>query len=160
MLMYGVSAAFFPATFLNFLPKIFQMNEFTENVYSIPARFRRMENMHIVFWLVKDISWCMIWRELGLAMFIPTLTIAIMIAWRTRQFKSELAHNLAITFWICANGYWMISEFFHFDSQVVYGELTGKHMALIPFTIGALILLYYYAVQRPKEIRAHKTTTL
>ncbi|MBI3137804.1 MAG: hypothetical protein HYZ15_04390 [Sphingobacteriales bacterium] len=119
-----------------------------------------MENMHIVFWLVKDISWCMIWRELGLAMFIPTLTIAIMIAWRTRQFKSELAHNLAITFWICANGYWMISEFFHFDNLVVYGDLTGKHMALIPFAIGALILLYYYTVQRPREIRLHKTTTM
>ena len=68
--------------------------------YVIPARYRRMENMHIVFWLVKDISWCMIWRELGLAMFIPTLAVAIIIAWRTRQFKSELAHNLAIAFWI------------------------------------------------------------
>ncbi len=131
-----------------------------ETVYSIPAKYRRMENMHIVFWLVKDISWCMLWRELGLAMFVPTLTIAIVIAWRTRQFKSELAHNLAIAFWITANGYWMISEFFHFDEYLVFGTWTGKHMALIPFLIGAGILLYYYAVQRPREIREHKTTTM
>lgn len=131
-----------------------------EPVYNIPAKYRRMENMHVAFWLVKDISWCMIWRELGLAMFIPTLTIAIIIAWRTRQLKSELAHNLAITFWITANGYWMISEFFHFDELKIYGDWTGKHLALIPFIIGALILLYYYVVQRPREIREHKTTTL
>lgn len=136
------------------------MNQNTEAVYSIPAKYRRMENMHIAFWLVKDISWCMIWRELGLAMFIPTLTVAIIIAWRTRQVKSELAHNLAIAFWICANGYWMISEFFHFDDKIVFGNWTGKHMALIPFLIGAAILLYYYAIMRPREIREHKTTTM
>ncbi|MBL7748650.1 MAG: hypothetical protein JNM19_14535 [Chitinophagaceae bacterium] len=119
-----------------------------------------MENMHIVFWLIKDISWCMFWRELGLAMFVPTLVIAIIIAWRTRQVPSELAHNLAIAFWICANGYWMISEFFHFDTIIIWGKYTGKHMALVPFIIGTLILLYYYAVQRAKEIKLNKPTTM
>lgn len=131
-----------------------------EHHYTIPARYRRMENMHIVFWLVKDISWCMIWKELGIAMFIPTLTIAIIIAWRTRHIKAELAHNLAIAFWICANGYWMISEFFGFSETQVTGMFTGKHLALIPFSIGAVILLYYYAVQRPVEIRRQKTVTM
>ncbi|HEX4875477.1 MAG TPA: hypothetical protein VFV31_02325 [Chitinophagaceae bacterium] len=136
------------------------MNSTNGALYSIPSRYRRMENMHIVFWLVKDISWCMIWRELGLAMFIPTLTISIIIAWRTRQMKSELAHNLAITFWICANGYWMISEFFHFDTVVVWEQFTGKHMALIPFIIGTSILLYYYLIQRPKEIKEQHEVTM
>jgi hypothetical protein len=127
--------------------------------YIIPARYRRMENMHIVFWLVKDISWCMIWKELGVAMFIPTLTIAIIIAWRTRQIRAELAHNLAIAFWICANGYWMISEFFGFDEAPVWNGFTGKHMALIPFFIGALILLYYYAVLRNQDLKKQKPVT-
>ncbi len=131
-----------------------------ELMYTIPARFRKMENMHIVFWLMKDISWCMIWRELGLAMFIPTLTISIIISWRTRQLKSELAHNLAITFWICANGYWMISEFFGFDGYVVWNWVTGKHLALIPFLTGALILLYYYTIQRPREVREKHAVTM
>jgi len=136
------------------------MKQTNELFYSIPSRYRRMENMHIVFWLVKDISWCMIWRELGLAMFIPTLTISIMIAWRTRKIKAELAHNLAVTFWICANGYWMISEFFHFDEMIVWNKFTGKHLALIPFFTGALILLYYYAVQRPRGIKRNQAVTL
>jgi len=131
-----------------------------EPLYTIPARFRRMENMHIVFWLMKDISWCMIWRELGITMIVPTLSVAIWIAWRNREQRSELAHNLAIVFWISANAYWMISEFFEFDTAIVWRNFTGKHMALIPFTIGAVILLYYYIVQRPKEIKEHKALTL
>lgn len=129
-------------------------------MYTIPARFRQMENMHIVFWLMKDISWCMIWKLLGVAMIIPTLSIAIVIAWRTRHIKSELAHNLAIAFWISANSLWMISEFLHFDSMVIWKEFTGKHLALVPFVAGALILLYYYVVQRPRELKEKTVVTM
>jgi len=136
------------------------MNQQPEPLYTIPARYRRMENMHIAFWLLKDISWCMIWKELGITMIIPTLSVAIWIAWRTREIKSELAHNLAIVFWITANAYWMISEFFEFDTSIVWGNFTGKHMALIPFIIGALILLYYYIVQRPLEKKLNRVTTM
>ena len=129
------------------------MSQSTDSLYSIPVRYRKMENMHIVFWLLKDISWCMIWKTLGIAMIIPTLTIAIVIAWRTRDIKAELAHNLAVAFWISANSLWMISEFFAFDQMVVWKEFTGKHLALVPFITGAMILLYYYVVQRPRELK-------
>ena len=93
-------------------------------------------------------------------MIIPTLSVAIWITWKNRQLKSELAHNLAIVFWISANAYWMISEFFHFDGVEIWNGYEGKHLALIPFITGATILLYYYAVQRPKELRKHKAVTM
>ena len=136
------------------------MDKPNEPVYVIPNRYRKMENLHIVFWLLKDISWCMTWKVLGIAMIIPTLTVAIVIAWRTREFKSELAHNLAITFWISANSVWMISEFFGFDTMPLWFRLEGKHIALIPFIIGILILAWYYIIQRPKEIEEHRTVTM
>jgi hypothetical protein len=136
------------------------MKEKKEDNYIIPARYRRMENMHITFWLMKDISWCMIWKALGVMMVVPTLAIAIFIAYRTRQIKSELAHNLAIVFWISANAYWMISEFFGFDTVQVWQQFTGKHMALIPFLIGALILLHYYTIERPKELKEKQVVTM
>ena len=125
-----------------------------EQTYNIPIRFRKMENLHIVFWLLKDISWCMVWRPLGIAMIFPTLIIAIIISWRTRQYMSELCHNVAITVWIIANSYWMISEFFHFDTMIVYGTITYKYLAIIPSTIGLLMLAYYYLVWKP----THKNT--
>lgn len=136
------------------------MNNKKDTEYTIPARYRKMENMHIVFWLLKDVSWCMIWKPLGLAMIFPTLFIAIVIAWRTKEIQSELAHNLAIIFWISANSYWMISEFFHFDAMPIWGMFEGKHLALIPFAIGAVIMAYYYAVQKPREERAMQVATV
>ena len=129
------------------------------NVYTIPAVYRRMENMHIIFWLLKDISWCMVWKPLGIAMIFPTLIIAIVISYRTRNIKSELAHNLAVVFWISANSYWMISEFFGFDEKIIMGY-EGKYLAVIPFVIGMVILLYYYLIQRPAEARKHREISM
>jgi len=131
-----------------------------EEVYSIPAAYRKMDNTHILFWLLKDIAWCMIWRPLGLLMVAPTLGIALVIAWRTRAYASELAHNLAIVFWITANSYWMTSEFFGFDTVHVTPHITGKQLTLVPFLIGLGILLYYYLVTKPREDRAAQTATL
>lgn len=125
--------------------------------YSIPLRYRRMENLHIVFWLFKDISWCMLWKPLGIAMVFPTLIIAIIITIRTRKYTSEVCHNLAIVFWITANSYWMISEFFEFDEQIVFGDITFKYVAIIPFAIGILLLAYYYLLWRPTHLQAAKT---
>ena len=122
-------------------------------IYSIPARFRRTENLHILFWLVKDISWAMLWRPLGIAMLIPTLFVAVLITWQTRNLKAELFHNLAIVFWICANGYWMIIELFAGDAE--------EHLRLytaIPFGIGLVFILAYYLWILPRERRKKKTT--
>jgi hypothetical protein len=126
--------------------------------YSIPLQFRKMENLHIVFWLFKDISWCMVWRPLGLVMIVPTLAIAIWIAFKNRSFVSEVCHNLAIVFWISANSFWMISEFFGFDEKELLFGLTGKHSAMIPFVLGLGCLLYYYLIWRP--IHKNKVETL
>jgi len=125
--------------------------------YSIPVRFRKMENLHIVFWLFKDISWCMVWRPLGIAMIFPTLIIAIIITARTRQYMSEVCHNSAMVLWISANSYWMISEFLHFDALLVYGDITYKHLAIIPFTLGIVILGYYYLWCKPRHKEMHET---
>lgn len=121
-----------------------------EQAYLIPASYRKMENMHIIFWLLKDVSWCMIWKPIGILMIFPTFIISIIIAWRTRQIRSELAHNLAITFWIAANSYWMISEFLGFDEKILIWGIDGRHLTLIPFAAGVFILLYYYIFLRAK----------
>ena len=136
------------------------MKSNSQKTYTIPARYRMLENLHIVFWLLKDVSWCMLWKPLGIAMVFPTLLIAIFISWRTRYLRSELAHNLAITFWITANSYWMISEFFGFDETTIYDRWEGKHFALIPFGIGIIILLYYYLFVRAKERKQKEYVTL
>jgi L-asparagine transporter-like permease len=118
-----------------------------------------MENMHIIFWLLKDVAWCLVWKPLAVAMIVPTLIISIVIAYRTREIKSELAHNLAITFWISANATWMVTEFFAFDTVPLWGPFTGKHIALVPFIIGILLLAKYYFFQRRKEESSEQAVT-
>ena len=125
--------------------------------YVIPLRYRKMENLHIVFWLFKDISWCMLWKPLGIAMIFPTLIIAIVITFRTRQYMSEVCHNLAMVVWITANSYWMVSEFLHFDTYPLVGEYTFKHLAIVPFIIGILVLAYYYIWWKPRHKYAIET---
>ena len=125
-----------------------------KTTYSIPIKYRKMENLHIVFWLLKDLSWCMIWKPLGIAMIFPTLIIAIIITIRTRQYVSELCHNIAIVVWITANSFWMVSEFFEFDEVPVYGDITYKYLSIIPFAIGILILAWYYIFYKPTHKNA------
>jgi hypothetical protein len=120
-----------------------------QKMYSIPARFRVIENLHILFWLLKDICWAMLWKPLGIAMLVPTLTVAILITWQTRHLKAELFHNLAISFWIMANGYWMIVEFVGRDEDL-------RIFTAIPFGIGLFFIAAYYLYILPREKRKEK----
>ena len=115
-----------------------------ETVYSIPLKQRKSENLHIVFWLMKDISWCMLWRALGIFMIVPTLGAAILITWRARANRTDFAHNLAVVFWISANAWWMIAEFFEFDEAPLWLGVSGRHFSMIPFALGAAVLLRHY----------------
>lgn len=121
----------------------------SQNQYSIPAKYRRIENLHIVFWLLKDMSWAMLWRPLGVLMIIPTVAAAIIITWQTRKIKSELLHNLAVVFWIVANCYWMLTEFFSKNDNL-------RYYAVIPFAAGIGIIFYYYAIVLPEENKLSK----
>ena len=116
----------------------------SEPMYNIPNRFRKIENLHIVFWLLKDLSWAMLWKPLGLLMIFPTIIAAVVITWQTRHIKSELLHNLAVVFWILANGYWMLTEFYSTNDSL-------RFYTIVPFSIGLIIIGYYYIVVKPKE---------
>lgn len=115
-----------------------------EPKYIIPLRYRKMENLHIVFWLLKDLAWCLGFEVLGVAMIIPTFVISVVITWRTRYMVAELCHNAAISCWILANSYWMITEFMEIDEVVVWQDYTFKHVAVVPFVTGILLVAYYY----------------
>lgn len=113
-------------------------NEVHEELYQIPARYRKIENLHIVFWLVKDLCWAMLWKPLGLIMIVPTIGAALLITWQTRHIRAELLHNIAVVFWICANAYWMITEFYWEEDD------TLRYYAAVPFTFGIMVIAYYY----------------
>jgi len=104
-------------------------------------KLRKTENLHILLWLLKDFCWISNYKILGLTMIIPTITVAILITWRTREISSELWHNLAIVCWISANSIWMIGEFYFNDSTRPY--------AIMFFVSGFLFVGYYYLIVEP-----------
>jgi hypothetical protein len=99
---------------------------------------REYENLHIALWLIKDTCWVMSWKSVGIAMIIPTLTVAIHLAWRSRKNVADLCHNIAVCLWITANATWMTGEFFYSDGFRPY--------AMIFFTAGFIVVTAYYVV--------------
>jgi hypothetical protein len=117
---------------------------------AIPDKIRKIENLHILFWLGKDLCWCMVWKPLGMIMIVPTLSLCLFTTWKMRNDLTELYHNIAVLLWIIANSYWMSSEFFGFDEKLLVSTISGKDLAIIPFGLGILILVYFYLIVKRK----------
>lgn len=96
---------------------------------------RKLENIHIPLWLIKDTCWMLQWKVLGVSMIIPTLFTALYIMKRAIG-HHEFFVTLAVCFWISANSYWMCAEFFEFEEY--------KNFAGIPFVLGMISVSIFY----------------
>jgi CDP-diglyceride synthetase len=74
-------------------------------------------------------------RWLGTLMILPTVSVAIWIAWMCRSTK-DVFINLAVLCWIVANSAWMLMEFFDKEQY--------KHLTALPFGFGLIFTLYFY----------------
>lgn len=99
----------------------------------------RFDNVHILLWLIKDTCWMLEWRLLGTVMILPTIGVAVYLAVRSAG-RDVFWINLAICFWISANAYWMLCEFF---DREIYKDYAG-----LPFALGLLSVAIFYAKQR------------
>jgi hypothetical protein len=102
----------------------------------IPSNLRKIENLHIGIWLLKDLSWVSQYKFFGMFMIFPTIVIAILLTWKMRKEFSELAHNLAVCCWILANSIWMTGEFFYEDKT--------RNLASCLFCLGIFFILVSY----------------
>ena len=92
--------------------------------------------MHILYWLIKDMSWCLMSKTIGTIMIVPTVVVALVILVRSREHMTSFVHNLAVLFWISANSMWMVGEMFCQDCTKPY--------AIWLFSAGMGVLLVYY----------------
>lgn len=112
---------------------------------------RAHENLHIILWLFKDLSWLMEYRILGLVMVPPTILVAVLIAWASRGDRSDLFHACAVILWIVANSTWMIEDFFFAQR--------GHVIAEVFFLSGLALLAVYYAIILPLDRRKPRNAT-
>ncbi len=104
---------------------------------------RKGENFHIVLWLMKDMCWVMDLKILGTIMIVPTLLMALWIAWKSREEIGELLHCVAVVLWIMANGTWMVGEFFFHDGT--------RQLAMPFFFSGLAVVAVYYLLVAPRH---------
>jgi hypothetical protein len=99
-------------------------------------KMENLQNLHVALWLLKDCSWCELWKWTGMAMVAPTLFVAVWIAWHGRRCLPDLVHNVAVCLWISANVTWMFGEFFYNDGT--------RNSAKVFFYAGLCVLAAYY----------------
>ena len=99
------------------------------------ARYRWIENGHILLWLIKDTCWAMEFKPGGIIMILPTVSVAFYLTWRSRQSRPDLYHNIAVCCWILANSTWMLGEFYKMELRPV---------AVAIFLLGLAVLSIYY----------------
>ncbi len=110
------------------------MNNTSETASS--SKLRMWENMHIVFWLVKDMCWVSDFHLIGMIMIFPTISVAIWMVFKSLGNKVELVHNIAVLCWISANSVWMTGEFYLAD--------TTRPWAQLLFALGIVALALHY----------------
>jgi hypothetical protein len=104
-------------------------------------QIRYLENVHIPLWLLKDTCWLMEWKWAGVLMIIPTVTVAVYIAYITRN-TSDKWMNLSILCWISANSWWMWCELFN--------HVEEKNLAALPFITGMVFTAVYFMKTRKR----------
>ena len=97
-------------------------------------KLRKTENLHVIFWLIKDMFWMMEFKTLGAIMILPTLAMAFYVTYLSKHHVDLITVNIAVAMWICANSAWMLSDF--------YGDLP-RSVSLIFFITGILTMLFY-----------------
>jgi len=93
-----------------------------------------LETAHIPLWLIKDVCWLMTYRTVGIVFAVPTIIVAIIMAFITYSDKDRFLPNVSIAFWIIANANWMVAEFYEFDT---------RFYSIYPFTAGILVFIVF-----------------
>lgn len=112
------------------------------------SEINRKENLHVVFWLVKDFAWIAGFKILGVSLAIPTILLAVYIVWATRNHRENFFHNLAVLFWILANSIWMFGEFYFEDQKRIW--------AMPFFVAGLLVVFWFYISEGYRRLKMKK----
>lgn len=133
-----------------------KLRQIYDNVGLIPKfqifdTWRRYELLHILFWLIKDYSWCSGDQVFWFVGAIPTLIISIdfiVISHKNNKIIVDLSHYIAESIWLCSNLTWAFSELFTLDSDKVIPlnskKMNGRAIAtyIILFSWLPIIILY------------------
>jgi hypothetical protein len=100
---------------------------------------RQLDIIHVPLWILKDTFWMMEYKTLGLLMIIPTLSVAIILCFKSYKYIQRFLLNLTVLCWISANALWMVSDFYEWPTQWI---------SLILFGTGLITTAYFFYVRK------------
>ena len=71
--------------------------------------WREYENIHILFWLGKDVAWINLIPSMWVIFLVPTFGIAwdmVFVTFWKKHLMIDHAHNVTILIWVMANAIW------------------------------------------------------
>lgn len=105
---------------------------------------RQLDIIHVPLWIIKDTCWMMEFKALGVLMIIPTISVAIILCYKSRNYLQRLLLNGSVLCWVSANALWMLNDFF---------DLNIHWLSLMLFSLGLIVVAIYVYFR----IRRHKT---
>lgn len=104
-------------------------------------KIKHSENLHVLLWLIKDSCWMLEYKTMGTVMVLPTVAVALYIAWHSRSDWQLFWPNMAVLFWISANSIWMLAEFYlWFDKNLSVWFFVAGFMMIGIYLIKLLLL--------------------
>lgn len=109
---------------------------------------RYVENIHLYFWLLKDLAWALDYKEMGITFgLIAILWLGILFYYAIRAKSTEEIYFLVPTsLWLIGNYLWMQGELENNDDAI--GRPNGKYCMIS----GMVIIIFYYAFLHTKNI--------
>lgn len=101
------------------------------------------ENVHVLFWLGKDVAWNREIPAMWVVFMIPTLLVGSDFAWKTlvkKRLVIDHAHYAAQLFWVLSNAIWAAVELFFPNSSTL-----DKTVGLLDFSSQAFRSGRWYA---------------
>jgi lysylphosphatidylglycerol synthetase-like protein (DUF2156 family) len=86
--------------------------------FSYFRNFRQYENIHMMFWLAKDLAWNETKIILWFLFLVPTIAAStdfFIIASKEKNTVIEMAHYASTITWVLGNVVWALGEFFYDD---------------------------------------------
>jgi hypothetical protein len=100
---------------------------------------RKVENLHVFLWLLKNLSWCGLWRLLGMSMALPALFIAVLDRMAYAQSRVGMRTQ--------RRGVLLDLRQHHLDDGEFYFNDHSRKLASGFFYCGMVLLISYYSYE-------------
>ena len=121
---------------------------------------RGLDNIHIYFWITKDLCWVQSWFIAGVIIGSMACLYALFLTFRAaiwRKSISEFWIKMSEFMWLFSNFWWMIGElhddhhgYFEDHDKSIVDEYT--HQAGIMFIATLIWISLYYIILKPMEL--------